>query len=605
MGNPDDDVAVRSCAFIFALAWLAGCPTQHAELDAPALDVAALDAHDLDASFDADAGSDVRPIDDARRLDAFVPTPPTRFFEDMRVASGLDFHREAVERGETLADRMSGGVCVLDVDGHAPLDVFFAARPSYDPSGARIAGSRLFVGQGAWSYREETDARGLHEVGDAWGCLAWDEDADGDDDLLVYGVGSLRLFRNTGGIFHDVSAVLPFTPAPFDAIASASAGDVDDDGDLDLFVGGFLNLDPTIDPARDCGIPGHRCIQNIYLLRSLPNHVFVRDADGDYAEDTARIAPGMQDENATLVLGFSDLNADGHADLFVCNDLGSRQNDRAFVHDEGGTYVDRTLELGLGTNRRGYGTDCMGWSSYDIDGDGTFDHVMSDFEGRATSVHLCAADGFCEDASLLTHTEDWASSTFRWGLALVDVNLDGEVELLESTGHVYRDAEVASLHFRSAEQQAMHVASWNGTRFVVPTFTSDEGSLIPRATRGIAIADLDDDGAPDVLLAPATGSPGVLRNVAPREGRHFLTVRLVGRGMNREAAGAVVEVHAASRTLRRERHVGEGYAGNFDRRLFFGLGDDAGEVEVVVRWPSGEVSRRMSAIDRELVLTQE
>jgi hypothetical protein len=80
---------------------------------------------------------------------------------------------------------------------------------------------------------------------------------------------------------------------------------------------------------------------------------------------------------------------------------------------------------------------------------------------------------------------------------------------------------------------------------------------------------------------------------------------LIGIGLNREAAGAVVEVHAASRTLRRERHIGEGYAGNFDRRLFFGLGGDAGAVEVVVRWPNGDTSRVMSSVDRELVITQE
>lgn len=554
-----------------------------AGLDAPVLDVPP------DAASDAGADSGL-----ARR-----------YFDDLAGESGIGFFRGPAERYETLADRMSGGVCVLDVDGVAPVDVFFAMRPVLDAEGrpTPAGSSRLFVGEGPLRWRDETSTRGLDDVGDAWGCLAWDEDADGDDDLLVYGVGLLRLYVNEAGTFVHAPDRIEFVPSRWAGLAGAAAGDLDGDRDLDLVVAGFLDLDPARARPEACGIPGHRCIPNVYGLRALPNHLLVRDADGRYRDETMRLAPELALPEATLAVGISDLDADGRTDIFVCNDLGSRDRDRPLVRGTDGVFVDASATLGLSGNARGYGTDCMGWSSYDIDGNGRFDHVLSDFEGHSTSVHLCGTDGFCEDVGRNVGTLGWAYSTFRWGVALVDLDRDGLVELLEATGHIYTDREIGALGLSGPEYQPMHLSSWDGARLVVPRIDRVDGAARARTTRGIAITDFDDDGAPDVVLAPALGAPAVLRNVNEGRGRH-LTVRLVGSAPDREAAGAVVEVMTDRGTFRRERHVGEGYAGNFDRRLFFGLGAATGTARIVVRWPSGRTTEITSELDRELVVTE-
>ncbi len=529
--------------------------------------------------------------------------PALRFFDDIASESGIGFFRGPAERYETLADRMSGGVCVLDVDGVAPIDVFFALRPVIvDGLPTAAGGSRLFVGGATLSYADETAARGLSEVGDAWGCLAWDEDADGDDDLLVYGVGLLTLYTNEGGTFVSAPERIEHT-RPYAGLAGASAGDLDSDGDLDLVIAAFLDLDPARSRPEDCGIPGHRCIPNVYGMEALPNTLLVRGADGHYRDETLRLAPELAEPEATLAIGLTDLDADGRLDIFVCNDLGSRDRDRPLVRGVDGVFRDASATLGMSGTSRGYGTDCMGWTSYDIDGNGRFDHVLSDFEGNTTTVHMCGTDGFCEDIGRAAGTLVWADTTFRWGVALIDLDRDGLVELLESTGHIHTDLEIGALRLDAPEYEAMHVSSWDGARLAVPVIDRIDGSQRARTTRGIAVTDLDDDGAPDVLLAPALGAPAVLRNVVPSPGHH-LTVRLVGAGLDREAAGAVVEVVTATGTFRRERHVGEGYAGNFDRRLFFGLGASAGPASVRVRWPSGRTTEVSSELDRELTITE-
>ena len=545
------------------------------------------------AASDAGRGPDAAIVDADPGPDG---GPGPLFFEDITLAAGLDFERVPTNEYRSIPDRMTGGVCVLDADGAEGLDLFFALRPSTS------GGARLYMSTGRLTYRDETGARGLAVVGDASACLAFDADGDGDDDLLISGLGTLRLFLNQDGVFVDESARLGFVPDPRDLYMSAAAGDLDGDGDLDLVVAGFARYDPSrYMPDEICA--ELICTAHVFFYDYIPDLLLLRQSDGTYRESSATLAPALREAEPGLMVAIGDLNEDHLADIYVGNDIGHAFRDRPLVRGRDGRFVDDSEHVGLAYNYRGYGIDTMGWSSADVDGNGRVDHVATSFEADPTAVFLCMDDGFCEDRGPDLGTRDLAFS-FRWGPALADFDLDGDPDLLEATGHFHSDLEVRDFGFRRGLQQRPNLLENLGGGELRPHQPrTDDGLSVERAARGIAIADLDDDGRPDAVFAPAVGRPLLLHNVRDPQG-HYLRVRLVGVSPNTGAVGARVTVRGARRSVFRDRTVGEGYLGNFDPRLLFGI-DEPGPVAVQVRWPNGRLSNHDAVdLDREIVIVE-
>ncbi|MCA9582523.1 MAG: CRTAC1 family protein, partial [Myxococcales bacterium] len=464
---------------------------------------------------------------------------------------------------------------VVDVDGKAPLDLFFPQRA--------YAVSQLFMGQPDGTFVDEAALRGVSTPGDVVACLALDADGDGDEDLFLTGRGTLRLFDNDGGSFVDRSDALP----PVDAMnlyGMSAAGDLDGDGDLDLVVAGYHPGSPFSEFINAGGVP---------------NLLLVRRGDGTY-ESRSDLAPVFDEAEPTQVVSVGDLNEDGKPDIYVGNDFGHRVQNRVLAADESGVYQDRSSIWGLAYDASGHGIDSMGWSTADIDGDGKLDHVVSSFEGYSTSVFICNGTEFCFDQRVKYGTNGLVT-TFRWGEALGDFDLDGWVDLFEAAGHLDLFPSPEGFTGPQVPNLMKNIA---GKRFEVVLPSAQDGRREPLHGRGIALVDLDDDGRLDVVLAAADGPGRVLRNVRP-PGGHFLRVLLVGLAPNTGAVGARVYLRAAGRIWTRERFLGEGFQGTFDGRLHFGLGAVT-EVDLEVVWPNGEKTTLESvAVDQEIRITQE
>ncbi len=582
----------------------AGCSVDARTEDGGVLDAASQDAHAPDARVDE---PDASPSLDAATADATAPDAAgpdaalvaSRWFEDVTHTWGVVFDRDGADDYETLPDRMGGAVCPLDVDGVAPLDLFFAMRPT-----ARSR-SRLYVasqpgGAGtAVSYAEEALARGLSEVGDPIACLAFDADRDGDDDLLVHGLGTVRLFTNDGGSFTDVSSRLGLALDPRDLYAGAAAGDVDGDGDVDLFVAGLLRFDDArFAPGQRCGtIP---CRSALFEFAGIADLLLLQQPDGSYLESARTLAPDLARSEMTFVAGILRMTGRGPVDLWVGNDLGARYRDRVLRRGASGPFTDVGIELGLATNSRGYGVDTMGWSQGDLDGDGELDFVASSWPGDTTAAHYCApiapGEDLCEERG---RTVGLALSvgSFRWGEGLGDLDLDGDLELFEAAGHLYAAEDLSADAGRELQRPNLfeNVEGHLALRAAAP----GDGLDVPGTMRGLSLVDLDDDGRLDVVMAPARGEPRLLRNVREPSG-HWLRIVLEG-----QAAGARVEVTHDGGRIVRAHPIGEGFLGNFDPRVHVGLPASATRATVRVEWPSGAVSSVSDvSLDRELTLVE-
>lgn len=499
------------------------------------------------------------------------PPPSDAWFRDVTESAGILHKRSRVEYG-TAAHRFGGGVCVFDVDGDGKVDLFFPGA-----SGARASGPHLYMNRGRLLYVEETATRGLSDVGDALGCLAFDVDGDGDLDLLVTAVGGPRLYRNDAGRFVDVSARLGKPMADDVFATSAIAFDADDDGDLDLMVGAFGRYAPN---GADCYGP---CEANILQYDYGGTVLLLQNADGTFEDATSRIG---RPREPTLVLLATDLDNDGRLDVFVGNDL-AIVRDRYLRRRDDGRFEDVADQLGVAVaTKSGSGISTMSGFDVDVDGDGQLDFVESSNEVEPDPIFRCVA-GKCTDIG--EELELFRGPrNFRWGQALVDFDHDGVVEMFEAVGHweLAAEGEGITRELDTYARPVLYRRAGHDRPFALEP--AKYGLDITTGGRGVIAADLDDDGDLDVVVAAAIGRPLILENVRPKLGS-ALQLALRGRGKNRFGVGAHVRVHAGAKTIPFIAHAGVGYMSSGDPRIHVGVGNVAG-VTVDVDWPSGKKS---------------
>jgi hypothetical protein len=295
-------------------------------------------------------------------------------------------------------------------------------------------------------------------------------------------------------------------------------------------------------------------------------------------------AAGLYQPNGkNLSVQAADYDNDGWPDLFVAND---GLNAYLYHNEHDGTFKEVGLTAGMAVTSRGTVMAAMCISLGDYDNDGRLDLYISDFQ--RSSDHLWHNDGkgffdeVSDEAGITRPTRDVLS----FGGGFLDYDNDGLLDIFIANGHVYPEVEQASpgTHYRQLNSLFHNEGSG---KFVEVSKSSGTGFDTPYVGRGVAFADLDNDGFVDVVVANNGDSPLVLRN-SGANGNHFLNFKLKGTKSNRDAMGARIRVTTGTTSQVREIAGGGSYLSQSDLRANFGLGKAGRADTIEITWPSGQ-----------------
>ncbi len=526
-----------------------------------------------------------------------VPAPALSFV-DVAPGAGIDVvNRCGDPRRWYILESNGNGAAWLDHDGDGDVDLFVGngSGVRYVDDGARLellrdGSSRLYRNDGGGKFTDVTDAAGARTT--AWinAVTVGDVDGDGDPDLYLACFGPDVLLRNDGGRFVDATAEAGLGCDLWGA--GAAFGDADNDGDLDLYVANYVLFDPDAPPdgGRRQVIEGVEIgygpeAENGRGYNPGAPDVFYRgDGTGRFEEATADAGLELEAGLCSYAVIFSDVDGDGWQDLLVANDL---QPCNLFRNRGDGTFADEGLARGFALNAAGQATAAMGLASADFDGDGDFDVLRTNFDFEANSLHVNDGAGRFRDAAAELGLAGASEDRLGWGGGFLDADLDGDLDLLVANGHVLPQAPEIGMHGFLQESQLFEAVQVDGAlRYRDATAEAGPDLRALRSARGVALADYDDDGDVDALVVDLDHAPRLLENRSARRGR-WIAVALEGTVGNRDAYGAVVTVEAGGRRHVREMRTNDGLYSSHDPRLHFGLGLVDRVERVTVRWPAG------------------
>lgn len=504
--------------------------------------------------------------------------------------SGVAFtHRSGHVDGKyPIAEEVAGGVALVDYDGDGDLDLFFG-QAGVLPAARGVATadasarSALYRNDGGWRFVDVSAAALPAISAYTVAVTAGDFDADGDDDLYLSNIGPDILLRNDAGRFADATTAVGLGDPGFSA--SAAFADIDGDRDLDLFVTRYLDWGPEIEKA--CTGPGGLLdyCSPASINAPVRDLLYRNNGDGTFGE--VGVATGIGEAKGTgLGVVALDWNADGHADFFVANDGMPNRLWTWTATGDGFKYEDAAPRLGCAIDLTGVMKAGMGIAVSDLDANGREDLIVTNMEKQSDSVYL-NMERYFQDATARLGLSAATRERTRWGILLLDLDLDGDDDLFEACGRVSlkRDAP-ADIH-PLAEPDAVFERGASG-KFSRLDWGVDLTGTAIQSGRGAAAGDLDGDGDLDIVVGNMDGPAMLLRNEAPRRG-HWIGLDLRDeRGVR--AVGATATVTAGSLTQRDTVRNGSGYASSSDPRLHFGLGHAAAADSIEIRWPDGTTS---------------
>ncbi len=519
-----------------------------------------------------------------------LPTSPFRF-ENVAEVSGLQFRHHSPLTEERHTHLVYGsGLAWLDFDNDGWPDLYCCQGAAYvvgEPADGNPLADRpsnlLFRNRQNGSFVDVTQAAGLLDRRYSMAMAAADYDNDGFVDLCVTAYEENVLYHNNGdGTFDQVE--LPQQMHAGRLSTGCAWADVDADGNLDLFVANYARLGPDDYPVCEHTEAGKtlHIVCHPHQLEAMPDLLFQNCGDGRFADISAEAGITVGEALTGLGAVAADLDQDGDIDIYVAND--ARPN-HLWENQGDGSFVDVGQMSGTALNRHGAREAGMGIAIGDIDRDGRFDFLVTNFYNETNTLYRNEGAFFFSDVTDEMGLGAPSRPRLSFGPCFVDFDNDGWLDLLTVNGHVHDRLHELNRNEPFAQSPQIF-QNEGGRRFREVSTGSGRFFSEPRVGRGVAVADYDRDGDADVAVNHLNGPAALLRNDTP-DGGGWLQFELIGTRSNRDGVGAVITIDLGQQAMVRCRQASTSYFSCDEGRLLVGVGNAEQLKRVSIRWPSG------------------
>ena len=452
------------------------------------------------------------------------------------------------------------------------------------------------------SFSEEAVARGVnYTIGFNYtqygaGLMMVDIDNDGDLDLVVGGAANrvIAVYENDGtGNFTSRTSTAGMN-TPFFA-ASMSAADYDNDGDIDLFISGWNE----------------------------PNRLYRNNGNFTFTDVAA--AAGVNSSSPSMSSSWADVDNDGHLDLYASVRTLTNANTTRnfFYHNNGdGTFTNLADVMGISAEN----DPTLVSSFFDYDRDGDDDLYLGTDKGSGGATGTLRNRLYRNDGGTFTEVTSAANAEAYvdcMGIAVGDLNFDGFFDLyLTNTQNgnkllmhngvsAYVDqtvpAGVGSYYvgwgtvfadFDNDTNLDTYVCNMQGeNRLYRGSLTwplVDEAPIAgvdePNDVFCVAVGDVDGDNDLDMLVGNTNGKVRLyINNSVDAQTNNWVRFNVVGNNDNKFAIGTCVDIETGGKSQVREVRAGVNYKAQDEYTLHFGLAQDTSVDDITIIFNGGEI----------------
>lgn len=532
--------------------------------------------------------------------EASLPTPAItsvrELFLDCSNSAGINFKYQNGEESNHLSilESLGGGVGLLDWNKDGLPDLVLAGGGKFEGNQIRGLPCKLFRNLGGMRFEEASSAIRLD--GDWFynhGIAVCDYDADGFDDLLITGWNRVALLHNEPLDRADINSprvLIDVTTKAGVSVptwsSSAAWGDIDGDGYPDLYVCCYVDWSFAKHPHCTYGakVPD---VCPPKEFKGLTHHLFLNQGDGSFKDVSkeALLEIGSSDSSKGLGVLMADFDMDGKPDIYVCNDT---VENFLYLNKSNPGKVKLSSwarESGCARDNHGNPNGSMGVDASDYDRVGRPSIWVTNYENEPHALYHNDWKPGNLMFSWKTNSSGIAAfgqKNVSWGTGFGDFDRDGYEDIFVVNGHAIRYPGGTD---KGQRMRPILMRNLGNGKFERATDRGGKFFQEEHRSRGAILADLDNDGALDLVSSQINEPVMVSRGVAPVD-THWIGFHLRRAG-NKDFVGTSASIHFHDGRITRFAKGGGSYASSPDRRLHFGLGAMMGTVTAEIAWPDG------------------